>query len=183
MFSLTERENLGKQWREEMLSLFGGDFNVKILRDIQVEAYNSNWVYSHRAQVLKDLGCRQRWRVIFSFCDYECVCLVTQLCQTLCDPMDCSPPGSSVHGTSQARILEWVAISFSRGSLCPRDQIQVSWIAGVFFNIWATREALLWFYLFLIPQIYINIMICKKLNNTCELSYLLNTLSISQILP
>ena len=58
MFSLTERENLCKKWKEEMLSLFGGDFNVKILRDIQVEAYNSNWVYSHRAQVLKDLGCR-----------------------------------------------------------------------------------------------------------------------------
>ena len=98
--------------------------------------------------------------------------LFSHYVQLFCDPMDCSPPTSSVHGTSQARILEWVAISFSRGSLCPRDQIQVSWIAGVFFNIWATREALLWFYLFLIPQIYINIMICKKLNNTCGLSYL-----------
>ena len=41
---------------------------------------------------------------------------VVQLCPTLCDPMDCSPPGSSVHGIFQARILEWVAISFSRGS-------------------------------------------------------------------
>ena len=41
---------------------------------------------------------------------------VTQLCPTLCDPMDCSPPGSSIHGILQARILEWVAISFSRGS-------------------------------------------------------------------
>ena len=41
--------------------------------------------------------------------------LVAQLCLTLCDPMDCSPPGSSVHGTLQARILEWVAIPFSRG--------------------------------------------------------------------
>ena len=45
-----------------------------------------------------------------SFC-----CLVTQSCPTLCDPMDCSPPGSSVHGIFQARILEWVVISFSRG--------------------------------------------------------------------
>ena len=43
-----------------------------------------------------------------------CCCLVTKLCLTLCDPMDCSPSGSSVHGISQARILEWVAISFSR---------------------------------------------------------------------
>ena len=47
--------------------------------------------------------------------------LVTQLCLTLCNPMDCSPPGSSVHGILQARILEWVAISFSRGSSRPRD--------------------------------------------------------------
>ena len=42
--------------------------------------------------------------------------LVTQACRTLCDPMDCSPPGSSVHGIFQARIMEWVAISFSRES-------------------------------------------------------------------
>ena len=48
-----------------------------------------------------------------------------QSCPTLCDPMGCSPPGSSVQGISQARILEWVAISFSRGSSQPRDQTQV----------------------------------------------------------
>ena len=47
--------------------------------------------------------------------------LVTQLYLTLCDPMDCSPPGSSVHGILQARILQWVAISFSRESSQPRD--------------------------------------------------------------
>ena len=44
---------------------------------------------------------------------------VSQLCQTLCNPVDCSPPGSSIHGILQARILEWVAISFSRGSSNP----------------------------------------------------------------
>ena len=69
------------------------------------------------------------------------VVLVTQSCLTLCDPMDCSPPGSSVHGILQARILEWVAIPFSRGSSQPRDGTQVSCIAGRFFTIWATREA------------------------------------------
>ena len=53
-----------------------------------------------------------------------------QSCPTLCDPMDCSPPGSSVHGILQARILEWVAISFSRGSSWPRDQTRVSYIAS-----------------------------------------------------
>ena len=55
---------------------------------------------------------------------------VAQSCPTLCDPRDCSPPGSSVHGILQARILEWVAISFSRGSSRPRNQTQVSHIAS-----------------------------------------------------
>ena len=57
------------------------------------------------------------------------------------DPIDCSPPGSSVHGTLQARILEWIAIPFSRGSSWPRDQTWVSCIADGFFTIWATRGA------------------------------------------
>ena len=55
---------------------------------------------------------------------------VTQDCPTLCEPMDCSLPGSSIHGIFQARILEWVAISFSRGSSWPRNWTQVSHIAG-----------------------------------------------------
>ena len=59
--------------------------------------------------------------------------LVAQSCPTLCDPIDCSPPGSSVHGIFQARILEWVAISFSRGSSWPRDWTWVSHISGRFF--------------------------------------------------
>ena len=61
-----------------------------------------------------------------------CSSLVTQLCPTLCDPMDYSPPGSSVHGISQARILEWVAISFPEGSSWPRDWTGVSCLAGGF---------------------------------------------------
>ena len=52
-----------------------------------------------------------------------------------------SPPSSSVHGILQARILEWVAISFSKGSLQPRDRTQVSHMAGGFFTVWATKEA------------------------------------------
>ena len=66
---------------------------------------------------------------------------VAQSCPTLCDPVDCSLPGSSVHGILQARILEWVAISFSRGSSRPRNT-QVSCIADRGFILWATREAL-----------------------------------------
>ena len=60
---------------------------------------------------------------------------VAQLCLALCNPMDCSPPDSSVHGILQARILEWVAIPFSRGSSWPRNRTWVS-------TIWNTREAL-----------------------------------------
>ena len=61
---------------------------------------------------------------------------VLQSCLNLCDPMDCT-----VHGILQARILEWVAFSFSRGSSQPRDWTQFSHIAGRFFTSWATREA------------------------------------------
>ena len=60
---------------------------------------------------------------------------VAQLGLTLCDPMDCSLLGSSVHGIFQARVLEWVAISFSRGSSQPRDRTQVSRIAGRHFTV------------------------------------------------
>ena len=63
----------------------------------------------------------------------SCVCMHAQLCPTVCDPMDCRTPGSSVYGMLQARILEWVAIPFSRGSSWPRDSTRVSWIAGGFF--------------------------------------------------
>ena len=66
---------------------------------------------------------------------------VAQSCLTLCNPMDCNLPGSSVHGIFQARVLEWVAISFSRGSSWPWDWTQVSHIAGRHFTLWATREA------------------------------------------
>ena len=65
---------------------------------------------------------------------------IAQLCPTLCDPMDCNLPGSSVHGILQARILEWVAISSSRGSSQPRDWTWVSCLVGRRFNLWATRE-------------------------------------------
>ena len=64
---------------------------------------------------------------------YQCrevVSEVAQSCPALCDPMDCSLPGSSLHGILQARVLEWVVISFSRGSSRPRDRTQVSRIPG-----------------------------------------------------
>ena len=67
---------------------------------------------------------------------------VIQLCPTLCDPMDYSLPGSTIHEIFQARILEWIAVSFSRSSQ-PRDWTQVSLIVGRCFTVWATREVVL----------------------------------------
>ena len=68
--------------------------------------------------------------------------LIVQSCLTLCEPADYSPPSSSVHGILEARILEWVAVSFSRGSFQPRDRTYISGIASTLFTIWATREDL-----------------------------------------
>ena len=67
-------------------------------------------------------------------------CVHAQSCLTLCNSMDCSPPSSSVHRILQARILEWVAISFSRGSSRPRDRTQVSCTAGKFFTTEPPRK-------------------------------------------
>ena len=66
---------------------------------------------------------------------------VAQSCPTLCGPMDCIPPSSSVHGIFQARIPEWLATSYSRGSSQARDQTQVSALAGRFFTTSATWKA------------------------------------------
>ena len=66
---------------------------------------------------------------------------VAQPCSSLCDTIDCSLPRSSVHGILQSRILEWVAVPFSRGSSQPRNWIGVSCIAEGFFTSWATKEA------------------------------------------
>ena len=80
-----------------------------------------------------------------------------QSCPTHSDPMDCSLQVSSVHGIFQARILEWVAISFSRGSSPPRDQTRVSRIVDRRFTVWATREVR-------------NMVICS-INVSCTLYY------------
>ena len=100
---------------------------------------------SHCAcQLNSSQGTHYSWQhlPLFSFIVVHLLCvLVAQSCLTLCHPMDCSPPGSSVHEIFQARILEWVVISFSRGSSQPRAWTQVSCTAGRSFTNWATREA------------------------------------------
>jgi len=115
-----------------------------------------NWVLQKKSSAIS--GFRSYWRKLTTESESE----VAQSCPTLCDPMDCSPPGSTAHGILQARILEWVAISFSRGSSRPRDQTQVSHIAGRRFNLWAIREAM---------NIYIYLFTIKKVNLECLSSY------------
>ena len=81
-------------------------------------------------------------KMIFKWC--MCV-LVAQSYRTLCDPMDYNPPGSSIHGIFPARILEWVAISYSRVSSRPRDQTHISCILCIgrwILYHWTTWEAL-----------------------------------------
>ena len=100
------------QWEEKSVS---GSFGVAVftgaLRITQGKV----------SQVVK-LGAREPKKDV-CVCVCVCVCVFsTQSCPTLCDPMDCNPPGSSVHGILQERILERIAIPFSRGSSQPRDQ-------------------------------------------------------------
>ena len=75
--------------------------------------FRITYIYDH-------VTCKQGQFNLFPFWFWCCCLSVIKSCPTLCDPMDCSPPGSSVHGISQARILKWVAISFSRGSSWPK---------------------------------------------------------------
>ena len=84
---------------------------------------------------------------VHSFCTYHCS--VVQSHPTLHDPMNCSPPGSSAHGIFQARILEWVAISFFRGSSRSRNRTHISCIGRQILYHWATKEALLHVYLYI----------------------------------
>ena len=74
-----------------------------------------------------------------SSCVLDCCCLVTKSCLTLCHPMDICPPGSSVHWIFQARILEWVAVSFFRGSSWTRDRTCVSCIGRWILGRWVPR--------------------------------------------
>ena len=94
--------------------------------------------------------------------------LVTQSSLTLFNPMDCSPWGFSIHGTLQARILEWVAKPFSRGTSWPRDLTQVSCIVSRFFTIWASWPRKSSAYLFIINEyVYYKYLFLTVLNLHC----------------
>ena len=125
----------------------------------------------------------------------ECV-FVAQSCPTLCDPMDCSPPGSSVHGILQARILEWVAIPFSKGSSWPRDRTRVSCIV-LFFSCGGHQSFVLpiicpltdlpWEFLFPLPKESQeslspekNLRMQERSASASELSYPHNPIPLSE---
>ena len=80
--------------------------------------FQRNTILTHNKQ---EQYATQSVYVELCVCVCVCVCICAQSCLTLFDPMDCRPPGSSVHGISQARLLEWIAISYSRGSSQSRD--------------------------------------------------------------
>ena len=90
----------------------------------------SRWADRHHPQGrLTSLTCLLNCAAFSEWSQGQKMCSVAQSCPTLCNPMYCSPPGSSVHGIVQARILEWVAMPSSRGSFQPRDRTHVSYIS------------------------------------------------------
>ena len=119
MLRLETRMKVFSEWSVAKSSFSKQNYSEKHLSEWRV---CETWLFLPTFCLMWDPGTRS-----------TCVpaCSVTQSCLTLCDPMDCSPPGSSVHGILQARILEWVAISYSRGSSWPRDWTWVSCISCI----------------------------------------------------
>ena len=114
----------------------------------RVQFFATPWTLALQTPLSMEFSRQEYWRELpFSIpCLCVHVCLVALSRLILCDPMDCSPPGSSICGIFHLRVLEWVAISSSRGSSQPKDRIRVScvvFIAERFFICWVTREAIL----------------------------------------
>ena len=112
---------------------------VKLLSRVQLLV--TPWTVAYQAPPSMGFSRQEYWSAVPLSSLSESESEVTHSCPTLCNPMDCSLPGSSLHGILQARVLKWVAISFSRGSSGPRDRTRVSCIPGRHFKLWATREA------------------------------------------
>ena len=117
--------------------LFSPEWCDPIVKNLRITAIRTNGNVSIPQEICILLAGKKGWEsrsrvrgnIILQMCAVQyssCACkhAVTQLCPTLCNRTDCSPPGSSVHGILQARILEWAAVPSSKGSSQPRDQIQ-----------------------------------------------------------
>jgi len=135
-----------RKWQPTSVFLMGkfhGQRNLARLQSIGLQRVGHDWAHKH-ACIHIDTDSLQwgYWDIQCSIHDekkWKCKSLSGIW---LWDPKDCSPPGFSVHRIFQARILEWVAIPFSRGSFLIRDETQVSCTAGRFFTVWNTREDL-----------------------------------------
>ena len=133
------------QWNLLDLDFMGSFFFLIIIKYISLIEIGQSWFLIYSWSL---------WKVVFDkgFVIFTHIVIViatvkvkvTQLCLILCDLMDCT-----VHGILQARILEWVAVPFSRGSSQPKDRTQVFCIAGGFFTVWAAREATLYISLYI----------------------------------
>ena len=136
----------GKLWNMSQLHLFWSRVNITVGSKSRPKL-NINQDHHLIEPLLPPEWLFRSYPEVFSkghLCQAFCWCLVPKSCLTLCDPMDCSPPGFFVHGILQARTLEWVAISSSKGSSQPRDQSHVSCIPCIgrwILYLWATREA------------------------------------------
>ena len=110
------------------------------------------------------------WTRAWSYCSCCCCLLVKSY---LCNPVDCSQPGFSIHGIFQARILEWAAVSFSREPSPPRDQTCVSCIDRWILYHWATREARMTLsstYFYICPSMSIHVHPCPSLIHVIQVS-------------
>ena len=128
-------QRVGHDWATEVTDWLKIMTSLFILNDLQV-------FHSQRYFLDHSLTPKRLQSMSLHHKAFERVCVhakLLQLCLTLCDPMDCSPPASSVHGILQVRILEGIAIPFSWGSSRPRDRTQVSCTADRLFTVRATR--------------------------------------------
>ena len=144
---LLSREHLGKSvYYSPPGSSLHGIFQTRILECLAI-SFSRGSSQSRDQTHISCVSCSgsqilYHWATWEALGSWMCVCLPSQSCSTLCDPVDCNPPGSAVHGVPQAGLLECVVISFSRGSFWPMDRTQVFCTADRFFTVWATREAL-----------------------------------------
>ena len=119
-------------------------WKVKVKSLHRVRLFATPWTAAHQAPPFMGFSRQEYWNGVPLPSPCECTNAsylyalhahsITQSCPTLCNPMDCSPPGSSVHGIFQARILEWVAMAFSKGSSQLRDCILLRWLILCYMN-------------------------------------------------